>query len=203
MKAASWIIMAVLAAGIGVRSANAGLDPVLDQQQTVRNLGSVFVGVDGTYSSAQTITPTLRYLCGVRYLWVGATGVGGNLTLEVWGFSIDNPVPTDSHVVLGSQTFTVTVDTEADLDFTSPIDLKGYLNTDGWGRIMLVFTSNESDAIRIGSSNSDLYKPGGASNGGALYGAWPTNWAVKNFDLGFKTYGLATLPPKGTAILIH
>lgn len=198
-------VLVVLAAVlVCTQVTQADIIPVLDQQQTVQNLATLYAGTD--YATAQTISPTLRYLFGVRNVWVGyVAGGSANLTLEVRGFSIENPSPTAGHVVLGSQTFAVNMNNEYAFDFTSPIDLNGYLNTDGWGKVMLVFTSDSpaGDPLYMGGSNNGTsYAPGGASNGGTLFGAWPSTWLVKNLDLGFATYGGSDVPEPATMGLL-
>lgn len=213
MRCAIRIMVVVLALGLGVQE-GVGVEPVLDQEGSVagNKTWAGWSSVTGPYKSAQQVEPTLRYLfrVEVQHNW-NADIAAGAMNLRVLG-TYATWLPNDVNVVvLGSKTITFPTDVPQPHDYPkvltfdfsdSPVDLDGYLNHVDNMYIYLEITGD----ITVGSGTYDL----DASSVGA--GSYPrpfyrmtdgSNWVSLDQDMVFRTYGLATLPPRGTVVVIQ
>ena len=209
MRSAIWIMVVVLAAGILVQEGE-GVEPVLDQEGDVYGSRTWAGNGGGTqlYKCAQQVQPTLRHLYRVEVVHTWNEDISaGDLNLRVLGVNNGGP-DTPGIVVLGSLTLSLpdiaqphTHPKVLTFDFsTSPVDLDGYLNGVGNMFILLEFTGDVPGTYKLDTStvaNGEYSRPFYQMTDGA-------NWLLKpTQDMVFRTYGLATLPPKGTAILIR
>jgi hypothetical protein len=145
-----------------------------------------------TYKSAQVITPTLRYLLAVQ-VYLSPADANGNLTLTVLGKSSDNQTPDHpTNKVLGSKTLAVSKGTEGAVTFdfsADPIDLGGYLNTDGAGRVILQWTA---DIPGGGTFRFRASSPGKGNYPFAFWQSGPGSggaWQRRSQNIWFMQYG--------------
>lgn len=182
-----------------------GASASIMDQYAHEETGNLWAGwYQGGYATAQAISPIQRYLYEVKVKGTYPASVAGTLILTVQGATADNLAPDwPGTVVLGSKAVVISAGTpagEVSFDFSdNPIDLNGFMASNGNGRVFLNITADYSNTDFIftmqASNNPQAYS-------GSCFWITPgTSWNIVGQDLWFETWGSAVPEPLSMMLL--